>query len=376
MAQPGCCAAYHDCMACALSLGMVLNSCGSSCVMGMTWSSSPPTPLAPILTSAMGWSIMTAPFLHENSRPALTAGHHHTRGRKSGMTAPCACAATSSHFSGDSLSRWRTLFFRSVFISLSSTSCWNWPTLSTQLSSSGTLISNPSSAAACRRLSSLSTVALPMCTSLDTWSATDGMSDLMACLTRLVATTNDSLTTYVTLGTGSPDASTAHTSSRNVGALPASSASDDVVTCSSDSDAWPRSSPRKQRSWSSLPPSRRSSALVWWLMTHDLSCAWLSSVLSGQISRYFSPFSTWISSCMPCGRPSMQHAPFSSTSSTRSGALHFAFRLSSIRYFAFRLRLHRRLGLNWHSRQPVSPQPVDWQSWRTTRRSAREVLIS
>lgn len=55
----------------------------------------------------------------------------------------------------------------------------------------------------------------------------------------------------------------------------------------------------------------------------------------------------------------MWQLPWSSTSSTRSGALHLAFRWSSIRYFCFTLRVHSRLGLYWHRMQLVSPQPVD-----------------
>eukprot|EP00955_Chlamydomonas_euryale_P112587 366142-Chlamydomonas_euryale.AAC.6 len=73
---------------------------------------------------------------------------------------------------------------------------------------------------------SLSTVALPMCTSLVTPSVTEGMSLLMACFTRFVATTNDSDTACVTCGSGCPAVSTAHSIRRNVGALPASSACD------------------------------------------------------------------------------------------------------------------------------------------------------
>lgn len=59
---------------------------------------------------------------------------------------------------------------------------------------SGKSTSSFSSAAAARRSSSLSTVALPMCTILPTWSVMEGMSLLMACFTRLVATTKFSLT--------------------------------------------------------------------------------------------------------------------------------------------------------------------------------------
>lgn len=65
------------------------------------------------------------------------------------------------------------------------------------------------------------------------------------------------------------------------------------------------------------------------------------------------------SSCTPGGRPSVWHDPCSSTSSTRSGAPHLALRWSSMRYFCFTLRVHRRLGLYWHSTQLMSPQPVD-----------------
>ena len=65
--------------------------------------------------------------------------------------------------------------------------------------------------------------------------------------------------------------------------------------------------------------------------------------------------------CTPGGRPSEWHAPCSSTSSTRSGAPHLAFRWSSMRYFCFTLRVHKRLGLYWHSPHVMSPHPVDLQ---------------
>jgi len=63
---------------------------------------------------------------------------------------------------------------------------------------------------------------------------------LIACFTRFVATTKLSLATYVTLGRGLPARSTAHTSRRKVGALPASRASEEVVQTRSDRGAWPR----------------------------------------------------------------------------------------------------------------------------------------
>ena len=59
-------------------------------------------------TSPIGCSMATEPFLQANSRPERMLGHHHTRLRKSGTTAASACWDTSSHFSGDSLRRWRT----------------------------------------------------------------------------------------------------------------------------------------------------------------------------------------------------------------------------------------------------------------------------
>jgi hypothetical protein len=62
------------------------------------------------------------------------------------------------------------------------------------------LVTHQQKQSMCLHTCSLSTVALPMCTSLLMWSPMLGMSLLMACFTRLVATTNDSLTTYVTAG--------------------------------------------------------------------------------------------------------------------------------------------------------------------------------
>ena len=147
------------------------------------------------------------------------------------------------------------------------------------------------------------------------------------------------------------------------------------------------SSCRKQRSWSSEPPSRFRSALALCEMMHGRSWSCGNSMFSGQSSLYLSPFSTWTCEEEPNiwsqglegggggGGPtkhehffqltsswapgqSVTAIPFSSTSSTRSGALHLALSWSSIRYLFFKLRLHKRLGLNWHKMHPGSPQPV------------------
>lgn len=82
------------------------------------------------------------------------------------------------------------------------------------------------------------------------------------------------------------------------------------------------------------------------------------------------------SSCTPGGRPSLWHAPESSTSSTRSGALHLAFRWSSIRYFCLTFRVHRRLGLYWQSPHTTSPQPVDLHVHLVVRRRAHASCAS
>mmetsp|Transcript_21315 Transcript_21315/g.63877 ORF Transcript_21315/g.63877 Transcript_21315/m.63877 type:complete len:331 (+) Transcript_21315:534-1526(+) len=282
-----------------------------------------------------------------------------------------ACAATSSHFSGDSLSMWRILALRSPLSSIASTSRWNWPTFSMHSSSGGSCRSKPSSLHDVGMSYSLSTVALPMCTSLVTPSVTEGMSLLMACFTRFVATTNDSDTACVTCGSGCPAVSTAHSIRRNVGALPASSASLLVVSSSSDRFSRPPSAGKKHRNTASSPPSRFNSALVWWPMMHASSIDCVGRLPSGTTSLYFSPLSTHSSSCMPGGGPSVTVLPSWSTSLTCRLAPHFALRWSSIKYLVLSWRLHSRDGLNWHRWHAESPHPDAWQSWSMTSRNSR-----